>query len=207
MKKLTVLMVLSALLFFTIGASAQDNATENMKTVGGVTYNTFDGTWFLDGEEAGDNFEDTDLESGFGFYVGGQYWLSDQIGIEAGYDVAKSSDDDFEGSEVDINLSGPYGKGVYKVNEMISLNGGLAYYSFTMDQSYQWYNVEWKGNGIGFLLGGEMTYPISDKISLIGSGNYRLANIDIDKYKEQDVEDTELNMSGLSLRAGISYNF
>ena len=60
MKKLTVLMVLSALLFFTIGASAQDNATENMKTVGGVTYNTFDGTWFLDGEEAGDNFEDTD---------------------------------------------------------------------------------------------------------------------------------------------------
>lgn len=210
MKKLTVLMVLSALLVFTVGASAQDIATENMKFVGGVTYNTFDGTASADGQEDEDLTKGNDLGSGFGFYVGGQYWLNNQMGIEAGYDVAKSSDS--EGSEtVDNTVKGPYGKVVYKLNDMIMLNGGLAYYSNEVEASDDTTSVKmFEGSGIGFLFGGDYKYPVNEKMSVVGSANYRIANLDVDKImgsSDFDTENPKINMSGLSISGGVSYKF
>ena len=44
MKKLTILMFFIVLLVFSIGASAQNFSVRNMKFLGGINYNTYDGT-------------------------------------------------------------------------------------------------------------------------------------------------------------------
>ena len=210
MKKLTFLLVLFVLLFFTIGVSAQDAANENMKIVGGVTYNTFDGTISADGMEDQDLTENNTLGSGFGFYVGGQYFLSGSIGIEAGYDVAKSSDSE-NNETVDNSVKGPYSKIIFNINDNVMLNGGIAYYSNEIEVSTDTASMMlYEGSGIGFLLGGELNFPLNDKISLIGSGNYRFANLNLDKVLGSSdfvVENPKINMSGFSLRSGVSFKF
>ena len=55
MKKLTVLLALALVLVFTMGTSAQEFSAENMKFVGGLTYNTYDGTFSGEGSPTVDN--------------------------------------------------------------------------------------------------------------------------------------------------------
>src|SRR6056297_835776 len=110
MKKLTVLLVLAVVLVFTMGTSAQEFSAENMKFVGGVTYNTYDGTVTVDGEEIVDQPE---VKAGYDFFAGGQYWFDPQMAVELGYDMANSK----VGGD-DSSISGFYAKFVYKANMM-----------------------------------------------------------------------------------------
>mgnify|MGYP006274427345 CR=1 FL=1 len=182
MKKLTVLLVLAVMLVFTMGASAQEFTAENMKFVGGVSYNMYDGS-FSSGLEH-------DVKNGLGFYLGGQYWFDPEMAVEMGYDRAMS-----EVAGHDASLSGFYGKFVYSYNPMMSLKGGLAYYGFKADSN----SVE-DGKGIGFLVGGDYKYPMDEGMSLVGSVNYRMANMELDN-------DIELDMSGLSISGGVCIKY
>ena len=210
MKKLTVLITLSALLIFTMGAAAQDVSMEDMKMVGGVSYNTFDSTF------SADSMDDDELsvDGGLGFYIGGQYWFNEDMAVEAGYDFAKSSTDQSDVSnglsatdDVDNTLKGPYGKFVYNVNEMVNLNGGLAYYSNKLEDD----DTILEANGVGFLVGADVNYPINEQISFVGSGNYRMAKLDVDEdkgiLKNNTLNNPEIDMSGFRISGGISYKF
>ena len=209
MKKLTVLITLSALLIFTMGAAAQDVSMEDMKMVGGVSYNTFDSNF---SDKTIDDFE-IGLDGGLGFYIGGQYWFNEDMAVEAGYDFAKSSTDQSDikqfpvNNDVDNTLKGPYGKFVYNVNEMVNLNGGLAYYSNKLEDD----DTILEANGVGFLVGADVNYPINEQISFVGSGNYRMAKLDVDKDEGkiagQSFDGPEIDMSGLRISGGISYKF
>ena len=182
MKKLTVLLVLAMFLVFSVGASAQDYSVENMKFLGGVTYNTYDGTF-------SDNSTDT-VDNGLGFYLGGQYWFDSEMAVEMGYDRAMS-----EVAGDSASLSGIYGKFVYTVNPMMHLKGGLAYYGFKADSN----SVD-DGSGLGILIGGDYKYPIDKGMSLVGSANYRMANMDLDN-------NVELDMSGFSVSGGVCIKY
>jgi len=182
MKKLTVLLVLAVLLVFTMGTSAQEFSAENMKFVGGLTYNTYDGTF--------ENSPDYDVDNGLGFYLAGQYWFDTEMAVEMGYDRAMS-----KVANHDASLSGLYGKFVYTVNPMMHLKGGLAYYGFKADSSL----VD-DGKGIGFLIGGDYKYPMDEGMSLVGSANYRMANMDLDN-------DVELDMSGFNISGGVCIKY
>jgi len=69
MKKLTVLLVLAVVLVFTMGTSAQEFSAENMKFVGGVTYNTYDGTVTVDGADLPET-DQPEVKAGYGFVAG-----------------------------------------------------------------------------------------------------------------------------------------
>ena len=176
MKKLTVLLVLAVMLVFTMGASAQEFSAENMKFVGGISYNMY-----------GDS-PTYKVEDGLGFYLGGQYWFDPEMAVEMGYDRAMTKINEEDGS-----LSGLYGKFVYAVSPMMHLKGGLGYYSLKADAVDD-------GKGIGFLVGGDYKYPIDEGMSLVGSVNYRMANMKLN-------DEEELDMSGLSISGGVCIKY
>ena len=183
MKKVTVLLVFALLLVVSFGVSAQDYSAENMKFVGGMTYNTYDGSF--------DNSWNYDVsDNGLGFYLGGQYWFDSERAVEIGYDRAMN-----EVASEDSSFSGLYGKFVYSLNPMMNLKGGLAYYGFEADSAM----VD-DGSGMGILLGGEYEYPMDDGMSLVGSVNYRNAKMDLDN-------NVELDMSGFSISGGVSIQY
>lgn len=182
MKKITVLLVFAVLLVFTMGASAQEFTVENMKFVGGITFNTYDGNF--------ENSPEYSVENGLGFYLGGQYWFDPQMAVEMGYDRAMS-----EVAGSDASLSGLYGKFVYSYNPMMSLKGGLAYYGFDADSI-----LVRNGKGIGILMGGDYKYPIDEGMSLVASANYRMANMDLNN-------NAELDMSGFSIGGGVCIKY
>jgi len=192
MKKLTVLLVLAVVLVFTMGTSAQEFSAENMKFVGGVTYNTYDGTVTVDGT-ALPSIEQPEVEVGYGFFAGGQYWFDPQMAVELGYDMANSKVDGDDSS-----ISGFYAKFVYKANMMFDIKGGLGSYSMKVDNPE---NTE--GNGLGILIGGEYKYPINKEMSLVGTANYRMLEIDIDNTEVE----TLINMSGFSIGGGVCVKF
>lgn len=205
---LTLVLVLSSTTTF-----AADQG--DVEAVGGVTYNTFNGEMTVDGikqEELRD-----ELKSGMGFYAGGRYWLSDWLGIEAGYDQAGSSyseyDEDFKSNvEYNLGVAGPYGKlNIEVVDEMLALNAGIVSYSLTGDVTAN--NVTatfFEGSGIGFLAGADLSIPVNDNLSLTAGANYRLADLGVDKVYGESVPDTvdaKLNMSGLRGNIGLTAKF
>lgn len=189
MKKLTVLLVLAVMLVFTMGASAQEFSVENMKFVGGVTYNTYDGTF-----TSGDLTEKNDVDPGLGFYLGGQYWFNPEMAAEIGYDRANGKIED------KFTISGFYAKFVYNVNKMFDVKAGIARYGMEVDNSPE----NTSGKGLGFLIGGDYKYPMDEGMSLVGSVNYRMLDIEIDDSGETDMK---VDMSGLSISGGVCIKY
>ena len=192
MKKLTVLLVLAVLLVFTMGTSAQEFSAENIKFVGGITYNTYDGTVTM-----GDITEKNDVDAGLGFYLGGQYWINPEMAVELGYDRANGKIED------KFTISGFYGKFVYNVNKMFDIKGGLARYGMEVDNSPE----NTSGKGLGILIGGDYKYPINEGMSLMGSANYRMLEIDIDDTESNGGGNLSINMSGFSIGGGVCIKY
>jgi len=195
MKKLTFLLVLAVVLVFTMGTSAQEFSVENMKFVGGLTYNTYDGT-VTENDETLPDFDQPEVKEGYGFFLGGQYWFDPQMAVELGYDMANSEVDEDAAS-----ISGFYAKFVYNANKIFNIKGGFGSYSMEVDDIN-----ETNGNGLGILIGGEYKYPINEGMSVVGTANYRMLEIDIEDTMEEEA-DSAINMSGFSIGGGVCVKF
>ena len=186
MKKILMIVVVFVLLI-SVGTMAQD-----FEIVGGLTYNTFDGTIeYADGTE--DEMRD-DLTSGTGFYVGGRYWFSDKLALGGGYDKTGSEDE-----WVELSIAGPYAEVVFRANEYIDFKGGLASYNFEIKEKL--FNSSHKETGLGFLFGACLSYPLQENIALSGGVDYRLLTIEDEEYNEK------INFCGFRINGGISLLF
>src|SRR5690554_4690580 len=207
------------MLVFTSSALAGD-----FEVVGGLNYNTFDLGVTVDGEVNDDLEFDDALKSGTGFYGGVLYWINDSFAVGAAYETANSSCkmDEFNDSpnavEFANKLSGPAVTVVYKLNDMFSLEGGIASYSqdlnFTTEISGEDVSgAYFKSSGLAYLVGGKFNYPVKDNISITGNLGYRIANLTVneeldegtlesgDPETQEPAEDTTINLSGL--RGGV----
>ena len=179
------------LLAFTYEVSAQEIPLEKIDFVGGITYNTFDGTYVENGAIYDDEYN---INNGIGMHIGGKYWLNKMNAIETGFDMTRSFGDT-------TKLNGPYALFIRKPYDFLSLKGGLAYYSMSFADEATY------GNGLGYLLGGSHHYSLDDKLSVLVSVDYRIAYIDIKKRYGTDMIDTYLNMSGFRISGGASLKF
>lgn len=196
MKKISLLIALVLIFTLSIGVSA--NSKGNTEAVGGITYNTF---------ALNDEAED-ELKNGFGFYGGGQYWINSQIAIGAGIDYARASttiEEQTTETDVSHNITGPYAKLNFKVNEMISLNAGGAFYSYTAESESSFGSISFDGSGLGLLFGGKADYPIQNNLKFTADLNYRLLDVEMDN--EQLFGNETLDMNGLRAGVALSYKF
>ncbi len=184
MKKILTMMFVFVLLF-SIGTIAQD-----LELIGGLTFNTFDGTIQLGGGYEAEVRDD--LKNGPGFYAGGRYWLSNKLAIGAGYDQAGSEDEISA-----LSIAGPYAELVFRANKHIKLKGGLAFY--TMEAEYLGVKIG-EGTGTGLLFGGYISGPLLENVSLSAGLDYRVLTIE-DDYKDI------WNFSGLKFNGGITLAF
>ncbi|WP_408955984.1 outer membrane beta-barrel protein [Natroniella sp. ANB-PHB2] len=218
MKKFVIVFVLMVLV-----SSSTQVLARGFEVVGGSTYNTFLLSLSVDGEDVliGDGIKER-LEYGVGFYAGGRYWLNDRLGIEVGVDQAASSYEESNSDsifEIEEELVGPYAGLRYRLNDKFQLEAGAVNYSYQQSQTEIYQDLEEfdevsaRGGGLGFLIGGEYNYSIRENLSLISSFNHRIITIDINEaydYEESrlvDVEKEKLNMGGLRVSLGISYDF
>ncbi|MCG8513484.1 MAG: autotransporter outer membrane beta-barrel domain-containing protein [Halanaerobiales bacterium] len=226
MRKILILASLF-ILVLSFGVSAEKFAfdLEKLDFVGGLTYNNFALEATIDGKEDKDDTEEEkklkdELANGIGFYAGLRYPLQENIALGVGLDRAASSGSISikDGSiEMDQSILGPYAEAVYQVNEFIDVSAALAYYQYVNNIKTTVLTdvdeLEVKGNGIGFLVGGSYEYPLQDGFALKGSVGYRMATIDLkeetadDKTEDISAEKRKIDLSGFRVSAGISYSF
>lgn len=202
MKKLLFVVLVCALMFaVTPFVSANDFfKVDNLEFTGGVTYNTYNYIINDESKTYTSEGDPEELKSGIGYFAGLNYWITDTIGIGAGYENASATANDLKHS-----LSGPYGRVNLFLNDMFTINANIINYSF---KQLNGEDVKYEGTGLGFLIGAEFTYPLANNMELNANAGYRLANIPITKTStEEDVKDVTVDMNGLRIGIGISYNF
>ena len=203
MRKLLFVVLVCALMFAaTPFASANEFfKVDNLEFTGGVTYNTYNCITKLADDSTKDDAPD-EFKNGIGFFIGADYWINDMFGIGVGFDSASTGTVKIVDSDSQVNLSGPYLKANIDLHEFFKINAGVVNYAYT--QTFTKSGVtDIKGNGLGFVIGGEFTYPLMDNMLLKGNAGYRMINITSDKF----AKDTSLDMGGLRLGLGISYEF
>ncbi|WP_164730835.1 porin family protein [Anoxybacter fermentans] len=208
MKKTTVLFLVGALVLI-FGGMVCAKELENIKLIGGITYNTYDYTIHSIEGVADINEELEDLKKGVGFFTGIQYWLNEWVGFEAGFDIAGSSyKDTFDMIEFKLKskLTGPYGTLVLRLLDILKVNAGIGYYSYNLIESIKTIDFTIsetisKGNGFGILLGGQISIPIQNNFSIDGNVGCRLININVEE------DNVSINMSGFRFGGGITYHY
>ncbi len=219
------------LLVLILSCSVFAGGLENLEFSGGFTYNTFKGDIYSD------NFQDNlgeEFTSGFGFYAIGEYHLNDKFALGFGFDTANANNAtnnilDATGLYYDefanINLYGPTLQAIIKPIKFIKVTGGLTMYLY--NEKYDWnfedipnldYYLLFSGSGLGGYTSLDISIPLTSNININASGGYRIAKVNIDKYKivitdgtydnsESGEQDYITDMSGLRLGLGLQYDF
>ncbi len=197
----------------------------SFEAVGGVTFNTVD---IEQKCEDGEIYGIKNQFNGNGLYAGGRYWFSDKMAAGLGYDYVKLQPNfyrendymtDEDGTKMD--LKGFYGELVYKMTDYVKVKGALANYNFSakyydegtgMSSEYYDESEEYTGSGMGYLIGAEMFYPVTDSLTLTSELSYRTVSINMDDFiyfigprYEPTIESTDLK--GLRLSVGLNYAF
>ena len=194
----------------------------------GITYNSFVYELNKDGETIDYTMRE-DLNSGFGYYGEGVFWLNNKLGIGLGVDFAKAvwegrnnySGGDTRDFEYSSRLVGPYTTVKYKLNKSLIVNLDIVHYNYQehFQADYSWDKENFKqnlvvGDGLGVKIGTEFNYKINNSFYLIGKSYFRQVKINLEKEYD-DVEETmkyinndeELNITGLEVSFGINYKF
>jgi len=197
----------------------------NLEAVGGMTFNTFDLTLSEGGEDGTMGLKD--VGNGNGMYVGGRYWLGDKLALGLGYDSLKSqpsfrmeNDPDYYELGLKLDMSGLYGEVVYQLTDYIKVKGALANYNMTA----KYYEDEYspadvaeeeiaKGSGMGYIFGGEMSYPLKGNLSLNSVLGYRTASLKLDEpvytpsYAPEPDPEQNIDVTGIFFSVGLGMAF
>ncbi len=200
---------------------------------------------------ANDNSEQIEIsleteEGAMGYYGGVRYLFDNGFGIGLGYesqsfeaglglDIDYTEEPWFDGHiYLDNSLSGLYLEGLYEINDIFALRGAISSNSFTSTLDYDLDDVFFindsdrvdiaEGDGLGYQVGGEVNYPVTDNLSILSSISYITGNIDIEKVyngeKLVNVDDIDyifgeeisnqsitLDYSGIKFALGVNYSF
>lgn len=232
MKKIYLLtFIFILLLSLTVSA-------KGLELVGGLTYNTLemDTEWKIDNDydESPDEINlDIDGNNGAGFYAGVRYWFNDKLAAGLGYDSVKAdlslggkvkfNSEEFYSLDLEeeIELAGPYGEIVFRVNDYLSFSGSIVKYDLETSGSYSYGEYGYsdssditlfEGDGLGYILAVDLKYPIRDNLSFMANAGYRKADIDveleddIESWLESDI-DGDVELSGFRFTAGLSVKY
>ncbi|MFW6270307.1 MAG: outer membrane beta-barrel protein [Bacillota bacterium] len=194
MKKVFLIGFLTLLLAGTLSlgnvqAQVDEFDVENLALRGGLAYTTL-----------GDNDGlDQDVpDSGRVFYLGTEYTVDDFSSVIAQYENISAS------NSVDISASGLAGQYAYEVytvdnydfNFDIAVKGGAGYY-FSGE-----YGDDDLESSFGFKAGAGLISELQEDMDLNFDILYRSLEMDIDNDNNN-----YLDLSGLELSAGVTYNF
>ena len=217
MKKISLIILIILIFSYNIEAVA----LQNIKFDSGLTYNNYIYKKYdinsAIKELDTDYFVREDLHQGTGYYIEMVYWLNNQWGIGLGLQKNEMNADwnsDFENHNYKSNLDTYYSGVTYKVNATLELYIDANYNFYQEHYSKSNFSTDIKsGEGLGFMLGTKMNYEINKNFDVILNTGYYLAEIDIDERyssyqgKVINVNDEELEISGLGLKLGIGYKF
>lgn len=172
------------------------------------------------------------LQDGLGFYAEMNLWPAKWLGIGAGYDMVYSSytQNNFDhynhpfSEQVTSKLNGPYGQILLRLNSLITLKTGIAYYfnSYEEKIKYQeattdYYYRKMSGQGVGYLIGAQLTTPPLGNISIFLDATIRQADLPLFNLREQQMgeendylighENKKINYSGFRLSGGFAIHF
>lgn len=222
-------------------------SAKGLELVGGLTYNTLemDSEWTIENDyyDSPDEINlDIDSNNGAGFYAGARYWFNDKLAAGLGYDSVKAdlslgggyknkTYNEFASLDLEeeIELAGPYGEIVFKVNDYLSFSGSIVHYDLETSGNYSYKNNYpilrsyeennysddiklFEGDGLGYILSVDLKYPIKNNLSFIANAGYRKADIDvelnddIESWLESDI-DGDVELSGFRFAAGLSVKY
>jgi len=166
---------------------------------------------------SGNTYIREDLHDGTGFAGEAIYWLN-KWGIGLGVEknmMSSKWNDNLEEYEYSSELTGPYAKMIYTLNDNISLYNNIINYHYKEHYKKRGFNNDVvKGDGIGLLLGMKASYQINSNLLFILDTGYRMARIKIkEKYSSKkerlinNQNDENLKINGLRLALSLSYSF
>ena len=185
--------------------------------------------------------------SGKGFYGGLRYFFRNGLGLGVGYDTVNYTvfgmednlthilPDDSRIEEklkesVGLKVSAPYLELVYNLKDIVTLRGAVSYNNLSATSyDYYYYRAgdditeediqieQIRARGLGYQIGADLNYPVTENFALIGRAAYILGNSKITNVYDDD-EDVlveipddvivpELNYRGFSFGFGISFAF
>ena len=204
--KFKILLVATLILFISsFMIMGTTYAQEDFNLRGGVTYTTFSDDDALEG-----------LDSGFGFYVGGEYPLNNFLKVigqhERYYFSHTFTETAYDGTtytyDAKINLNAIVGLlSLDLMNEeeiSFALMGGPGYYfgKISVEDEATTISLDLEPS-FGFKFGAGIDYPMQENLSFNANGFYRILETNLEDT--DDLEDGDF--SGLEISGGLIYNF
>jgi len=205
--KLKILLIATLTLFISsFMIMGNTYAQEDFDLRGGVSYTTI----------SDDDFAEEGLDSGFGFYVGGEYTLHNSlkgIGQYERYTFSETvTETDAYGEtysyDIDINLNAIVG--LMSLNLMndqetsFALMGGPGYYFGEMSVEEGGTSISFDlESSIGFKFGAGMGYQMQEDLSFNANGFYRMLETSL----EEDFATEDADFSGFEISGGLVYSF
>ena len=122
---------------------------------------------------------------GFGFVIGGDYFVSDAISIAPSYSFFFKSMVDIGGQELSIKASSFDVDGKYyflrngvNIYGLAGLSFGFAKATAVVDFGFGPQEISVSENQVGFNLGGGLDYYLSDKVYLNGQVKYTISGLE-----------------------------
>lgn len=201
MKKFVIISVLSLSLvfipFLSLNVQAQESNIDG-DLLGGLYYTTL-----------ADEDMDENMDSGFGFYLGGKYNISPKMNIIGQFERFSISNTENDVTSK-LSVSGMVVNGEYNLNDIIDLEkmnvygrGGVGYYFGESGNDIISINLE---NSLGFKLGAGVDYKLDSGIKITGNANYRILETKLEG-DWGELADNDINLSGFEIGAGVSYSF
>lgn len=185
--------------------------------------------------------------SGKGFYGGLRYFFRNGLGLGVGYDTVNYTvfgmEDNLthilpDDSRIEeklkesdgLKVSAPYLELVYNLKDIVTLRGAVSYNNLSATSyDYYYYRAgdditeediqieQIRARGLGYQIGADLNYPVTENFALIGRAAYILGNSKITHVYDaaedvlveipDDVIVPELNYRGFSFGFGISFAF
>ncbi|WP_018248377.1 hypothetical protein [Orenia marismortui] len=118
----------------------------------------------------------------------------------------------------EIKVQGIYGEVGKKLNDYLQLTGGIGYYTGEINNEY-YINISNSTNRdvnndsdlegeLGFKIGSNFHYSLTDNLNFLCNISYRYLKMDLDEnITENNIEISELDLSGFETKVGFTYNF
>ena len=214
------ILILLIILSFSCNLEAEEMTNNGFEFDGGVTYNNYLYKKYDIGQGGAeldnDYFIREDLHSGTGYYLEAVYWLNSEFALGLGVQKNKMEAEwETESSHYyESTLDTYYTSLKYRLEDNVKLYFDLNYNNYNEYYSIADFSTDIKkGAGLGVMIGTEINYSIYQNFDLRLQTGYYLADIEIEERyssyqgKIIDVDDEELEISGLGLKLGLEYKF
>lgn len=220
-KALIPSLILSLLLAASAAMPAMaQSSPANWEVYGGLTHQRITATVYVDDDQVSKA-----VGPDLGWHVGGRYWLNPRLAIGAMIDGIGST---WESSTDAVGLSTESTSavtGIVATADYLAVAGenwrgllqvGIGAYtpkmSFKMEDPADSMEMEIEAkSGLGFLIGGQFSAIITERLSLDARGNYRWFSSEVKRFTVDGtpipVDDTKYDINSWAVGIGLTYRF